>query len=55
MCVCVCVCVCVCRIIICDDKLKKLLGVEEFKGFGMAKLLAPHFLKKGENGPAADE
>ncbi|KAH7428166.1 hypothetical protein KP509_10G078400 [Ceratopteris richardii] len=33
------------RQILCDDKLKKLLGCETFLGFGMTKHLASHFLK----------
>ncbi|XP_066326696.1 upstream activation factor subunit spp27-like [Miscanthus floridulus] len=33
------------RKIICDEKLKDLLGVETFTGFTVSKLLAPHFTK----------
>ncbi|XP_055805981.1 upstream activation factor subunit spp27-like isoform X1 [Solanum dulcamara] len=33
------------RQIICDEKLKELFDVETFNGFGVAKLLTPHFIK----------
>ena len=32
------------RNILCDDKLRELLGVEKFLGFGMMKYLNKHFL-----------
>ncbi|GJY87439.1 upstream activation factor subunit spp27-like protein [Tanacetum coccineum] len=33
------------RRILCDDKLKELFDVDTFIGFGVSKLLAPHFMK----------
>ncbi|XP_047319054.1 protein TRI1-like isoform X2 [Impatiens glandulifera] len=33
------------RIIICDEKLKELLGVDSFNGFTVSKLLTAHFVK----------
>nr|GEW31922.1 hypothetical protein [Tanacetum cinerariifolium] len=33
------------RRILCDDKLKELFDVDTFIGFGVSKLLAPHFIK----------
>lgn len=33
------------RQIICDEKLKELFNVDTFRGFGVMKLLAPHFVK----------
>lgn len=33
------------RRILCDSKLQELFGCETFLGFGMTKILAPHFLK----------
>ncbi|GBG78306.1 hypothetical protein CBR_g26336 [Chara braunii] len=33
------------RKILCDQKLKRLLKCDSFNGFGMTKLLSPHFLK----------
>ncbi|KAJ8544884.1 hypothetical protein K7X08_017467 [Anisodus acutangulus] len=33
------------RKIICDEKLKELFHVDTFLGFGVAKLLTPHFIK----------
>jgi len=32
------------RMILCDDKLKELLGVDRFQAFGLAKYLKPHIL-----------
>ncbi|KAL3843932.1 hypothetical protein ACJIZ3_001335 [Penstemon smallii] len=33
------------RMVICDDKLKELFEVDSFRGFGVSKLLTPHFMK----------
>eukprot|EP00897_Mesotaenium_endlicherianum_P009937 jgi/Mesen1/8972/ME000056S08376 len=41
------------RRVICDEKMKTLFGVEMFNGFGMTKLLTPHFLKSEEAAPPA--
>lgn len=37
------------RIILCDDKMKQVFKVDEFSGFHLSKMLAPHISK-----PAAD-
>lgn len=33
------------KMIVCDDRLQELFGVDTFVGFGITKLLSPHFLK----------
>jgi upstream activation factor subunit UAF30 len=33
------------KMIVCDDRLQELFGVDTFVGFGMSKLLSPHFIK----------